>query len=84
MLIGVPRETWPGELRAALVPQNVKKLVSAGFEVSVETGLGDASGYPDALYSDAGAKVETDRQALLERSDVVFRVRKGALLILDR
>ena len=76
MLIGVPRETWPGELRAALVPQNVKKLVSNGFEVSVETGLGDASGYPDAVYSDAGAKVETDRQALLERSDVVFRVRK--------
>ena len=76
MLIGVPRETWPGELRAALVPQNVKKLVSNGFEVSVETGLGDASGYPDALYSDAGAKVETDRQALLERSDIVFRVRK--------
>ena len=76
MLIGVPRETWPGELRAALVPQNVKKLVSNGFEVSVETGLGDASGYPDAVYSDAGAIVETDRQALLERSDVVFRVRK--------
>ena len=76
MLIGVPRETWPGELRAALVPQNVKKLVSNGFEVSVETGLGDASGYPDALYSDAGAKVETNRQALLERSDIVFRVRK--------
>ena len=63
-------------MRAALVPQNVKKLVSNGFEVSVETGLGDASGYPDALYSDAGAKVETDRQALLERSDIVFRVRK--------
>ncbi len=76
MLIGVPKETWPGELRAALVPQNVKKLVSNGFEVIVETGLGDASGYTDALYDEAGAKIETDRQALLERSDIVFRVRK--------
>ncbi|MCZ6854866.1 MAG: Re/Si-specific NAD(P)(+) transhydrogenase subunit alpha [Gammaproteobacteria bacterium] len=76
MLIGVPKETWPGELRAALVPQNVKKLVSNGFEVVVETGLGDASGYADALYHEAGAVVETDRQALLERSDIVFRVRK--------
>ena len=76
MLIGVPKETWPGELRAALVPQNAKKLVSNGFEVIVETGLGDASGYTDALYDEAGAKIETDRQALLERSDIVFRVRK--------
>ncbi|MCZ6618473.1 MAG: Re/Si-specific NAD(P)(+) transhydrogenase subunit alpha [Gammaproteobacteria bacterium] len=76
MLIGVPGETWPGELRAALVPQNVKKLVNNGFEVIVETGLGDAAGYGDSQYSDAGAVVETDRQALLERSDIVFRVRK--------
>ncbi len=76
MLIGVPRETWPGELRTALVPQNVKKLVNDGFEVSVETGLGTASGYTDTSYSDAGAKVETDRLALLARSDIVFRVRK--------
>jgi H+-translocating NAD(P) transhydrogenase subunit alpha len=37
MRIGVPRETWPGERRAALVPLAVKKLVGAGFEVVVET-----------------------------------------------
>ena len=47
MLIGVPKETWPGELRAALVPQNVKKLVGAGFSVSVESGLGLPSGFID-------------------------------------
>jgi NAD(P) transhydrogenase subunit alpha len=76
MLIGVPSETWPGERRAALVPATVKKLVSAGFEIAVEAGLGSAAGYPDSAYAEAGARIETDRQGLLGRSDIVLRVRK--------
>jgi len=76
MLIGVPRETWPGERRAALVPATVKKLVSAGFEVQVEAGVGTSAGYLDAAYAEAGASVEGDREGLLRRADVVLRVRK--------
>lgn len=79
MLIGVPKETWPGELRAAIVPQNVKKLVGAGFSVSVEAGLGLPSGFIDEQYSEAGATVTTDRNDLLGSADVVFRVRKPEL-----
>jgi len=78
MLIGVPKETWPGERRAALVPQGVKKLISAGFEVSVESELGVPSGFTDDAYAEAGAKVVTDRAALLQNSDMVLRVRKPA------
>jgi NAD(P) transhydrogenase subunit alpha len=40
MRIGVPKETWPGELRAALVPAGIKKLIGLGFSVNVEAGLG--------------------------------------------
>jgi NAD(P) transhydrogenase subunit alpha len=40
MRIGVPKETWPGELRAALVPAGAKKLIGLGFSINVETGLG--------------------------------------------
>jgi NAD(P) transhydrogenase subunit alpha len=76
MLIGVPRETWPGERRAALVPATVKKLVAAGFEIHVETGLGVSAGYLDAAYAEAGATVDVDREGLLRRADVVLRVRK--------
>lgn len=76
MLIGVPKETWPGELRAALVPQSVKKLVSAGFEVVIEAGAGSAAGYPDAAYVDAGAAIRQDRDDLLTSADIVLRVRK--------
>lgn len=76
MLIGVPRETAPGELRAALVPVGVKKLTGLGLEVVVESGVGEAAGFPDSAYEDAGARIETDRAALLGRADMVLRIRK--------
>jgi len=76
MLIGVPRETWPGELRAALVPQSVKKLVSAGFQVAVEAGMGARAGYLDSAYAEVGAAVQSDRAGLLSAADIVLRVRK--------
>ena len=76
MQIGAPKETWPGELRAALTPAGVRKLKSAGFEVAVEADIGAAAGYLDRDYSDAGAAVEDDRERLLASSDIVLRVRK--------
>jgi len=76
MLIAVLRETWPGELRSALVPQNAKKLIDGGFEIAVETGVGERAGFPDSAFSEIGATVEEDRQGLLARADLVLRVRK--------
>ncbi len=79
MQIGVPKETWPGELRAAVVPQNVKKLVKSGFAVTVEAGVGLASGFLDNDFTEAGAQVSTDRAAVLGSAGVVLRVRKPEL-----
>ena len=79
MLIGVPKETWPGELRAAVVPQNVKKLVTAGFSVTIESDAGLASGFLDHDYTEAGAQVTSDRAGMLGSADVVLRVRKPEL-----
>ena len=76
MRIAVPRETWPGESRAALVPNSVKKLVAAGFDVMVETGLGIAAGLDDQTYMDAGADVVSDVASAIVSSEVVLRVRK--------
>ena len=58
MRIGVPQETAPREQRVALVPESCKKLIQAGYEVAVEAGAGEAAGYPDAAYREAGAAVE--------------------------
>ena len=76
MQIGVPKETWPGEVRAAMVPANASKLIKQGFSVAVQSGIGDASGYADADYAAAGASVSEDRGALLAQSDIVMSVRK--------
>ena len=76
MRIGAPKETWPGELRAALTPAGAKKLKGLGFEVAVEAGIGAAAGYLDADYAAAGAEVQADAASLLKASDILLRVRK--------
>ena len=47
MIVGVPRETYPGERRVALVPAVLANLAKAGLQVLVEPGAGAAAGYPD-------------------------------------
>jgi H+-translocating NAD(P) transhydrogenase subunit alpha len=74
VIIGVPKERYPGERRVALVPAVVPNLVKAGFEVSIETGAGVEAGYPDAFYSEKGAKIVPDRAALFAAADIVVQV----------
>ena len=74
MRIAVPQETAPGERRVALVPESCKKLVQAGYEVSVETDAGRDAGYSDAAYREAGATIETDRSALVSGADILLKV----------
>ena len=76
MQIGVPKETWPGEVRAAIVPANAGKLIKQGFTVAVQSGCGNASGYADSDYAEAGASVIENRGELLAGSDIVMAVRK--------
>jgi len=74
VIIGVPKESYPGERRVALVPRVIPNLVKAGFEVLVETGAGAEAGYPDALYVEKGANILADRRAVFGRADIVVQV----------
>ncbi|TWU27010.1 NAD(P) transhydrogenase subunit alpha part 1 [Novipirellula galeiformis] len=76
MRIGVPKETWPGELRTALVPANAKKLIRAGFEIVAESGLGQGAGFSDHDYTEAGVKLQSNHQSVVADADLVLRVRK--------
>ena len=67
MIIGVPKESYPGERRVALVPLVVPNLIKAGFEVVVEASAGVEAGYLDAIYAEKGAKVLSDRAAVFPR-----------------
>ncbi|MGH7412767.1 MAG: Re/Si-specific NAD(P)(+) transhydrogenase subunit alpha [Candidatus Rokuibacteriota bacterium] len=74
MIAGVPRETFPGERRVALVPAVVPLLTKAGVEVVIEAAAGEAAGYPDAAYAEAGARVEPERAAVFGAADAVLQV----------
>lgn len=74
MIIGVPKELCPGERRVALIPANVTILTRKGLTVLVESGAGEASGYSDKEYQDAGAQLEQDRAAVFAQANIIIQV----------
>jgi NAD(P) transhydrogenase subunit alpha len=75
LLIGVPKETAPGEKRVATVPEAVEKLIKLGFSVAIESGAGDAANCSDESYRAVGAEVLPDAATLWAKADIVFKVR---------
>ena len=75
MLIGVPRESEPGERRVALVPDIVRRLADDGVETLVESGAGEAAGFTDDAYAEAGARVVPAAE-LYAQAELVARVRR--------
>jgi NAD(P) transhydrogenase subunit alpha len=84
MIIAVPKEMASGERRVALVPESCKKLIQAGYEVTVEAGAGDSAYFLDDAYRAVGATVETDAVAMLGKADFVVRVNAPAANEVDR
>ena len=77
MKIGIPKETYAGEHRVALIPAAVPPLVKAGHDVLVEPGAGAAAGFLDKEYADKGATVVGSRADVFGGADVVLQVRAG-------
>lgn len=75
MIIAVPKETFPGERRVALLPASVPALVKSACRVLMEAGAGVSAGFPDDAYRQAGAEVLADRRAVFEAADVLLQVR---------
>lgn len=73
MIVGVPKEIYPGERRVALVPAVVPNLKKAGLEVVVETGAGILAGYPDAEYVEKGARLIEKRTELFQTADLIVQ-----------
>jgi H+-translocating NAD(P) transhydrogenase subunit alpha len=74
MIVGVPRESFPGERRVALVPAVIPVLAKAGLEVLVQAGAGVEAGYPDAEYVAKGAKIVADRAEVFRAADIIIQV----------
>lgn len=76
MRIAVPKETTPRETRVALVPETVGRLVKAGQEVVVESGAGEAAGFTDDAYRQAGANIAVSAPTACEGANIVLKVRE--------
>jgi NAD(P) transhydrogenase subunit alpha len=73
MIVGVPRETYPGERRVALVPAVVPSLKKAGLDVLVQAGAGLQAGYPDADYVEKGARLAPTREEVFAAADILVQ-----------
>jgi NAD(P) transhydrogenase subunit alpha len=74
MIVGVPRESFPGERRVALVPSAIPNLAKSGMEVVIEAGAGAQAGYLDADYLAKGAKILPKRADVFGAADIVVQV----------
>jgi H+-translocating NAD(P) transhydrogenase subunit alpha len=74
MIVGVPRESYPGERRVALVPAIIPNLTKAGLEVVIEAGAGMQAGYLDDEYSAKGGKILPERAEVFRAADIVVQV----------
>ena len=75
MIVGVSKETYPGEHRVALVPAVLDSLKKSSIEVLVETGAGQAAGYPDSAFTEKGAKIAESRAQVYESADIIVQLR---------
>jgi NAD(P) transhydrogenase subunit alpha len=57
MIVGIPKETAPGERRVGMVPDVVKRLRGKGVDVVVQVGAGERALIPDGLFAEAGATI---------------------------
>jgi NAD(P) transhydrogenase subunit alpha len=86
MRIGIPKERSENETRVAIVPVSIPKLVKLGFEVVIEKGAGEKSGYTDKEYEEKGARInsldEVMKSELITSIDVpdYSNMKKGQML----
>jgi H+-translocating NAD(P) transhydrogenase subunit alpha len=83
MRVVVLRERAEREQRVALVPESVAKLIKAGAQVVVERGAGERAGFPDSLYTAAGAMIDPAPAESLTTADVVLGVQPPLTHISD-
>lgn len=79
LVIGIPREQLPYEYRVGMTPAGVSILTTQGHQCYVETGAGEGSGFPDAEYERAGARITYNHDETFRRADLLLKVQRPSL-----
>ena len=75
MIVGIPKESFAGERRVAIVPSVLPSLTKAGLDVLIEPSAGNDAGFLDAAFTEKGARLAADRQQVFTDADVLLQVR---------
>jgi len=75
MIIGVPKETLPGERRVAIIPEVVPALIKLGLKVTIESDAGVPAGFGNDAYTSKGAEIVSSREVLIKAADIIAQVR---------
>ncbi|OJF68230.1 alanine dehydrogenase [Alteromonas sp. V450] len=76
MLVGVPKEIKNHEYRVGLTPAAVKEFVSHGHRVLVETKAGEAIGFTDEMYVEAGASIAPSAEQVFAEAEMIVKVKE--------
>jgi alanine dehydrogenase len=76
MIIGLPKEIKEQEYRVALLPSGAYQLIKRGHEVIVERNAGAGSGFPDAEYQAAGAKIVDSHETVFAKAELILKVKE--------
>ncbi|HXV47723.1 MAG TPA: NAD(P) transhydrogenase subunit alpha [Candidatus Binatia bacterium] len=74
MVIGVPKESYPGERRVALTPAVLPGLIQRGLKILVEAGAGAGAGHADGDFEKAGAGIIGSRREIFSAADIIVQV----------
>lgn len=76
MIIGVPKEIKNNENRVALTPAGAAELTAHGHKVYIQSTAGDGSGFPDAVYKDAGAEILSTIEEVYNIAEMIVKVKE--------
>ncbi|MGR3571404.1 alanine dehydrogenase [Brevirhabdus sp.] len=76
MIIGCPKEIKPQEFRVGMTPNAAREAVAHGHSVLIETAAGTGSGFSDADYADAGARICDTAAEIFATADMIVKVKE--------
>lgn len=75
MIVGVVKESYPGERRVAITPAMLGALGKIKLELLLEPGAGLGAGFTDEQYAAKGAKIASSRGEVFQKADILCQVR---------
>ena len=76
MIIAVPKEIKSNENRVALTPAGALELTKRGHKVFIQKTAGENSGFTDAAYKKAGAKILPTIEACYKKAEMIMKVKE--------